>query len=429
DPQPQISDFSQAESQASFASAEPFAESFAESFAEPASEPSGVLSQSDAISKLLAAVNQEQQSNMSSDLASSFADPSFTESNFGEVEDMRTADTMFGSGGSNKGSAEELSAADAVFGAVPELAAPVLEPPSPEPAKAPISSSAFPEQPVLGKDSLPIAFANAENFEQESLESIKIGIRKAKAEEKARKKAEEEARLAAEQSAAVAKADEVAVEAYSEPISQPVSEVADEPTKSESQSPKSTAKLSLTEMIELANSAKLEQVQDGKPAQAEEPAKSGLASLLSSTNFDEPVSRAPSKPAVDEEDDDGDSLGGAISDALDKLLAAGQEEQSQVAQSELQPQVAPSSSPSQNRLEAFASTSNQVEDEAPLTQTQANKVDALSRLLEVASKAPNKSPEDKRTPSDSASKIAAEINKPPGRVSRQVETIQASDYN
>jgi hypothetical protein len=182
-------------------------------------------------------------------------------------------------------------------------------------------------------------------------------------------------------------------------------------------------------MIELANSAKLEQVQDGKPAQAEEPAKSGLASLLSSTNFDEPVSRAPSKPAVDEEDDDGDSLGGAISDALDKLLAAGQEEQSQVAQSELQPQVAPSSSPSQNRLEAFASTSNQVEDEAPLTQTQANKVDALSRLLEVASKAPNKSPEDKRTPSDSASKIAAEINKPPGRVSRQVETIQASDYN
>ena len=431
DTQPQSSDFSQAESQPSFASAEPFAESFAESFTEPASEPSGVLSQSDAISKLLAAVNQEQQSNMSSDLASSFADPSFTESNFGEVEDMRTADTMFGSGGSNKGSAEELSAADAVFGAVPELAAPVLEPPSPEPAKAPVSSSAFPEQPVLGKDSLPIAFANAENFEQESLESIKIGIRKAKAEEKARKKAEEEAKLAAEQSAAAAKADEVIVESYSEPISepvsQPVSQVAEEPAKSESQSPKSTAKLSLTEMIELANSAKLEQVQDGKPAQAEEPAKSGLASLLSSTNFDEPVSRAPSKPAVDEEDDDGDSLGGAISDALDKLLAAGQEEQSQVAES--QPQVAPSSSPSQNRLEAFASTSNQVEDEAPLTQTQANKVDALSRLLEVASKAPNKSPEDKRTPSDSASKIAAEINKPPGRVSRQVETIQASDYN
>ncbi len=422
DMQPQSSDFSQAESEATFASAE------------PASEPTGVLSQSDAISKLLAAVNQEQQSNMNSDLASSFADPSFTESNYGEVEDMRTADTMFGRGGSNKGSAEELSAADAVFGAVPELAAPVIEPPSPQPpAKAPVSSSAFPEQPVLGKDSLPIAFANAENFEQESLESIKIGIRKAKAEEKARKKAEEEAKLAAEQSGAAAKADQVAAESYSEPISkpvsQPVSEAAEEPAKSESQSPKSTAKLSLTEMIELANSAKLEQVQDGRPAQAEEPAKSGLASLLSSTNFDEPVSRAPAKPAVDEEDDDGDSLGGAISDALDKLLAAGQEEQSQVSSPESQPQVAPSSSPSQNRLETFASTSNQVEVEAPLTQTQANKVDALSRLLEVASKAPNKSPEDKRTPSDSASKIAAEINKPPGRVSRQVETIQSSDYN
>jgi hypothetical protein len=408
DMQHQSSDFSQDYSQSTFASAE------------PTSEPSGVLSQSDAISKLLAAVNQEQQSNLSSDLASSFADPSFTESNYGEVEDMRTADTMFGRGGSNKGSAEELSAADAVFGAVPELAAPVIEAPSPQPpAQAQVSSSAFPQQPVLGKDSLPIAFANAENFEQESLESIKIGIRKAKAEEKARKKAEEEAKLAAEQSAAAAKADE---------ISQMVSEVAEEPAKSESQSPKSTAKLSLTEMIELANSAKLEQVQDGKPAQVEEPAKSGLASLLSSTNFDEPVSKAASK-AVADEDDDGDSLGGAISDALDKLLAAGQEEHSQVAQSESQPQVAPSSSPSQNRLEAFASTSNHVEEEAPLTQTQANKVDALSRLLEVASKAPNKSPEDKRTPSDSASKIAAEINRPPGRVSRQVETIQATDYN
>jgi hypothetical protein len=167
-------------------------------------------------------------------VASSFAEQRLLpKATTAKSEDMRTADTMFGSGGSNKGSAEELSAADAVFGAVPDLLAPLPEssPPfnsSPTTTRSELqlkvsvllqsssSGSYFPEQPVLGKDSLPIAFANAENFEQESLESIKIGIRKAKAEEKARKKAEEEARLAAEQSAALAKADEVAVEAYSE---------------------------------------------------------------------------------------------------------------------------------------------------------------------------------------------------------------------
>jgi hypothetical protein len=414
---------------------------------EPVTQSSGVLSQSDAISKLLEAVNKEQQSNVNHDLANNFANQSYSEANFSEPEDMRTADTMFGSGGSNKGSAEELSAADAVFGAVPDLVAPAPESPlSPGPSansasSSSLSSSSFPEQPALGKDSLPIAFANAENFEQESLESIKLGIRKAKAEEKARKKAEEEAKLAEARLAEsqFAEAANAAPSAVEEPLSR--REEAAEPIKSsEQQSPKSTAKLSLTEMIELANSAKLEQVQDGSPKQvAEQPvaSQSGLSSLLSAASYDQPISKV-----ADDEDDDGDSLGGAISDALDKLLSAGQEEQQQsVATSKTaatsfadEPAFAPlsdstSNMPPPGRLEAFASTSNQVEVDTPLTQTQANKVDALSRLLEVASKAPHKSPDDKRTPSDSASKIAAEINKPPGKVSRQVETLKPGDYN
>ncbi len=409
---------------------------------EPAVQNSGVLSQSDAISKLLEAVTKEQQGAINNDLANNFSSQSYPEGNYSEPDDMRTADTMFGSGGSNKGSAEELSAADAVFGAVPDLAAPAIESPlSPAPpanssSKSSLSSSSFPEQPVLGKDSLPIAFANAENFEQESLESIKLGIRKAKAEEKARKKAEEEAKLAEAEFTQAANAAPPVVE---ETVSR--RDDSAEPTKtSEQQSPKSTAKLSLTEMIELANSAKLEQVQDGKPAPVNEqaaPAQSGLSSLLSAASYDQPVSKV-----ADDDDDDGDSLGGAISDALDKLLSAGQEEQPQSvatnnsAQTSFadEPSFAPlsesvSNMPPPGRLEAFASTSNQVEVDSPLTQTQANKVDALSRLLEVASKAPHKASDDKRSPSDSASKIAADINRPPGRVSRQVETIQSGDYN
>ncbi|MFA6555798.1 MAG: hypothetical protein WCT03_05185 [Candidatus Obscuribacterales bacterium] len=455
------------------------------------SQSSGLLSQSDAISKLLEAVNKEQQANVSTDIDSSFSDPAFTASSFSEADDMRTADTMFGSGGSNKGSAEELSAADAVFGAVPDLVAPVPEgmleaiadsnsassvssASSATSSSSSTSSSGFPEQPVLGKDSLPMAFADAANFEQESLESIKQGIRKAKAEEKARKKAEEQAKMLAAAEPTIAEptiaesvtpVEEVVAgsAAPTDPVAaQAPAESVETPKPSEQQSPKSTAKLSLTEMIELANSAKLEQVNEGKPTTStEQPsaAKSSLSSLLSGALDDEPALE-PHKEAEDDEDEDedeGDSLGGAISDALDKLLASGQEEQSQsfaVDNSDTQikrdtsvadssfasssfanstfppplPEPAESIKPPAARAEAFASTSNQVEEEQPLTQTQANKVDALSRLLEVASKAPHKSPDDKRSPSDSASKIAAEINKPPGKVSRQVETISAADY-
>ncbi len=455
-------------------------ESSAQLAEDQASPYAGVLSQSDAISKLLAAVNKEHQTGQSTDIASSFSDPAFTQSNFSDSsdssnssdssdlsapsdfsdpDDMRTADTMFGSGGSNKGSSEELSAADAVFGAVPELGAPSLEmvqaPETIEAASAAsvsaTAANAFLDQPALGKDSLPMAFADSQNFEQESLESIKAGIKKAKAEEKARKKAEEESRA---QEESKAKAEEEAKAAL-------VVEAAPEVVKpAEPQSPKSTAKLSLTEMIELANSAKLEQVNEGRPTTTNSPisapapaeaAKSSLSSLLSG------ASDTALEEAKDDDEDEGDSLGGAISDALDKLLAAGQEELSPAASSDsvagsepfvsssfanssFNPSFADASqvestpaasnanpSSSQNRFEAFASTPNQVEEEQPLTQTQANKVDALSRLLEVASKAPNKSPDDKRTPSDSASKMAAEVNKPQGKISRQVDTIPA-DY-
>ncbi len=414
--------------------------------AEPAAE-TPMASRSDVISKLLEAVNQPapaaesvdttgSASNFSDNFSSNFADNFagnnavnndfnsgiFPESNLdqsnydgADVDDMRTADTMFGSGGSNKGSHEELAAADAVFGAVADLGAPAEFEFSASAAdlsepKFDASSEVKPgvPVPVLDIDALPMAFGDATNFEQIRLEDIKAYKKAAKL------KAAEEAKAAeVAKNASVGQAD-----------------IAAEPA----------IKLSLTEMIDQANAAKLEQVNDSSP-EGRKPAgaKSSLSSLLSGgDDLDEVV--APIPTAATDDDDEEDSLGGAISDALDKLLNDAQPEgdadtKSSVVSGGLSKLLATSSDQSQRDLAAPAAASmatsmDRVPASAdePMTNTQANKVDALSRLLEVASKAPHKPAEDKRQPSDSASKLAAEINKPPGKISRQVDVLSAPDY-
>jgi len=60
--------------------------------------------------------------------------------------------------------------------------------------------------------------------------------------------------------------------------------------------------------------------------------------------------------------------------------------------------------------------------QAPAPEVAQDKSDALSRLLEVASKAPAK-PAGQGNPSTSAINMAEIINKPQGKISRQIETI------
>jgi len=402
---------------------------------EPASfEEPRMTSKSDVLSKLMEAVNQPPAptaepaesavsngftDSFNSDFnaenfnADNFSDRNFEQSNYEDavLDDMRTADTMFGSGGSNKGSQEELAAADAVFGEVADLGAP---------AQSEFKSDFKPEVkapiPVLDIDALPMAFGDSTNFEQIRLEDIKVYKKAAKL------KAAEEAKKAEAENAAAANKSSEAVEPPA-------------------------AKLSLTEMIEQANAAKLEQVNDNKSADARRPsggAKSSLSSLLSGgDNLDEvlaPAASAASVTANDADDDDEDSLGGAISDALDKLLNEAPpsgDTKSNVVSGGLSKLIASSSDQSQNDMAPAASASASASAsmdrvpssvDEPMTNTQANKVDALSRLLEVASKAPHKPADEKRYPSDSASKLAAEINRPPGKISRQVDVLNAPDY-
>ncbi len=408
--------------------------------AEPVSAETPMASRSDVISKLMEAVNQPApaaqsvdnahgDSDMPDDFSGNFANNftgtgndapnnDFTTDNFPEsnLDDMRTADTMFGSGGSNKGSHEELAAADAVFGAVADLGAPAESEFSAastdfnsEP-KFETSSQAKPEAPVpvLDIDALPMAFGDSTNFEQIRLEDIKAYKKAAKL------KAAEEARAAeAAKNASAGQAAQTDNAAEAAP------------------------KLSLTEMIDQANAAKLEQVNDKAP-EGRKPAgaQSSLSSLLAGGDDLDEVAAPAANTAPDEDEED--SLGGAISDALDKLLNDAQPEgdtKSSVVSGGLSKLLSNSSDQSQRDLVAPAAASAATSmdrvpaaADEPMTNTQANKVDALSRLLEVASKAPHKSAEDKRRPSDSASKLAAEINKPPGKISRQVDVLSAPDY-
>jgi hypothetical protein len=109
------------------------------------------------------------------------------------------------------------------------------------------------------------------------------------------------------------------------------------------------------------------------------------------------------------------ALGRALSNALDKLLG-----------DDDTPFGAPPASPQveANAVVAQAQAPSPMSFESETTV----KADALARLLEVASKAPSKAPEANKTKS-SAINLAEIINKPPGKVSRQMEAAQHASGN
>lgn len=258
-----------------------------------------------------------------------------------------------------------------------------------------------------------------------SLDELKALLKKEKQEKKeaARKAKEAEEALAKSSSEAVSKADDsdadkktVDPSDYDIPIAQKLAEAA------------------------------------RKKAESEAPKKGGLASLLSESEESpapEPVAKAESKSLSslldksseeDEDDERESSLGDAVGAALDKLLA---DVDNDKGASEIKPQQAESttnvvgglnklnfSKPEaeeilEQKIAASASAPEEDIKTDPMTMTQ-SKVDALSRLLEVASKAPEKSDEEGKKPRDSASKLAEMINKPPTKVSRQsMESVEA----
>lgn len=149
----------------------------------------------------------------------------------------------------------------------------------------------------------------------------------------------------------------------------------------------------------------------------------------------ESISKSPVSSGDDE--DDGPTLGDAVADALDKLLdspiaptvagaaagavagaLAGEREKS------LEEKVLEEKVLAANVDQAGQDAQESQDGQDPMTLTQ-SKVDALSRLLEAASKAPEKegaAPANR--PTDSASKLAEMINKPPGKISRQMDAMQ-----
>jgi hypothetical protein len=352
-----------------------------------------------------------------------------------DLSGKRTADEMFGAGGSSMGSDEELRAADAVFGGADQ--AQIVKP----------TSNSI--------DPLPMAFGDPTNFQQMRLEDIKLAKRAAK--EAAKKAAEEAAKKAAAE-----EAEKIAAEP-----------VAEEPVaKAESTAEEVVSKQSLIDLIEKSNAAKLEKVQsqpkiggglkaalsdDDDHELSDQPAakaspKSTLSSLLAQAN----------EPDEPEEEEDEHSLGGAISDAFDKLLGdagvdvgsldgAQKPASSQKGDSPFAPSsasgagsgltanfanepVSKMKEPAAEIVEKpklpeqkFAPTAQSAgAAEQAMTGTQ-SKADALSRLLEVANKAPSKPTEDPKA-SDSASKLAEMINKPPGKISRQMPGLDAADF-
>ncbi|MBU6455718.1 MAG: hypothetical protein KGS72_28365, partial [Cyanobacteria bacterium REEB67] len=224
---------------------------------------------------------------------------------------------------------------------------------------------------------------------------------------------------------------------------------ADAPVKSEAEPVK---KSSLSSLLSSASDA---------PAGAETPAV-----VPSAVNKPAPVAKsAPREEAADDDDSSsGNSLGDAISNALDKLL--GDDEAGSLSGAEPAKSVqaveavieekAESEAPASSKFldddpdrfnrpinsprgaeklleDAVVASVSEPEAEVPAAESHPltltnSKVDALSRLLEVASKAPEKSGDDKNKPGDSANKLAQMINKPPGKISRQVETIDGPDY-
>ena len=150
------------------------------------------------------------------------------------------------------------------------------------------------------------------------------------------------------------------------------------------------------------------------------------------------------KARGEEDSDEGSTLGDAVADALDKLLAGDGEDagagsgtgagtgaglgMAAAAGAGMGLGMAAmafsgAGSAEEKLEEKIVAASENTMEADPMTLTQ-SKVDALSRLLEVASKAPDKVLEEPKRPTDSASKLAEMINKPQGKVSRQMEALE-----
>lgn len=188
---------------------------------------------------------------------------------------------------------------------------------------------------------------------------------------------------------------------------------------------------------EAAQSEPSKSVEPAKPAPLKdepEPIEGSIQDTLRKARLKAEAEQAALASGISPADDDYEppTLGDAVADALDKLLTAppSSEFGAGAALGSVgfagAAGVAASTDVVEKAVEA-ASLALPPEPE-PLTMTQ-SKVDALSRLLEVASKAPEKpTAEEKTRPSDSASKLAEMINKPQGRVSRQNPTLDPADY-
>ncbi len=212
------------------------------------------------------------------------------------------------------------------------------------------------------------------------------------------------------------------------------------------------------------------------------PAASSLSSLLSRSMPEDEIKVKAPEPAVEspeEDDSSGSSLGDAISNALDKLLSEDGDPGSFAAKdsdtagdAKVEPPAAqpvaaldtanrlpadkassslsklldddpdrfdrPINSPmrqAEGTLEAAIAASAEdpsamdtlPEEAHPLTLTN-SKVDALSRLLEVASKAPQKTPDDKPKTNDSSNKLAEMISNAQNQAARQQDGMDAPEY-
>lgn len=288
--------------------------------------------------------------------------------------------------------------------------------------------------------------------EEVSLEELKALLKKEKqAKKEAAKKAQEELAKQDQGKQDQAKKEEESSSSHEAVVESPFARPASEPE---------TKAAPETEVS-------LEQAADSavNSATASEPEKPAAKPIKTKPDFDydnfddrpisekladrkkaESISQSPVSSGGDDEDE-GPSLGDAVADALDKLLdspvapvaaATGAVGASLGAflgaASASEPAAEKEKSIEEKALEERVMAANldkdgqagqsSIEGQDPMTLTQ-SKVDALSRLLEAASKAPEKegaAPANR--PTDSASKLAEMINKPPGKISRQMDAMQ-----
>ena len=317
---------------------------------------------------------------------------------------------------------------------LPEAAATNSETASASPVSTPVSEADEVARLLAGVET------PRHDDEEVSLEELKALLKKEKqAKKEAAKKAQEEPAKKEESNKEESPSSESVVESpFARPASEPETKAASEPE------------------------VNLEQAADSATASvaASEPEKPAAKPIKTKPDFDydnfddrpisekladrkkaESISKSPSSGGDDE--DDGPSLGDAVADALDKLLdspvapAAATGASLGVflgAASASEPAAEKEKSIEEKALEERVMAANldkdgqaglpNIEGQDPMTLTQ-SKVDALSRLLEAASKAPEKegaAPANR--PTDSASKLAEMINKPPGKISRQMDAVQ-----